>query len=131
MTQAQERLVAGARESLSAARLLHREGHYGYAASRAYYSMFYVAEAFLLEEGLAYSKHSAVHAAFGEHFAKTGIVPPELHRALIQGMELRQTGDYDYMGEVSPERAMEQITNAEQFLGTAMEFFGFSTNIEP
>jgi uncharacterized protein (UPF0332 family) len=121
MTQAQENLLAEARDSLSAARLLHREGYNGFAASRAYYAMFYVAEAFLLGKGLAFSKHSAVHAAFGEHFARTGIVPADLHRALIHGMEVRQTGDYDYTKEVSPEQALEQIANAEHFLEAATE----------
>ena len=41
------------------------------AAGRAYYAMFYIAEALLNEKGLKFNKHSAVHAAFGEHFAKT------------------------------------------------------------
>jgi uncharacterized protein (UPF0332 family) len=128
MTQAQENLLVGARESLSAARLLYREGHYGFAASRAYYAMFYVAEAFLLAKGLAFSKHSAVHAAFGEHFVKTGIVPAGLHRALIHGMEVRQAGDYDYMTEVSPEEAGEQIANAQQFLESATKILGSIPN---
>jgi uncharacterized protein (UPF0332 family) len=124
MTPEQEKLLVGARESLSAAKLLHREGHHRFAASRAYYAMFYVAEAFLLGKGLAFSKHSAVHAAFGEHFVRTGIVPTELHRALIHGMEVRQTGDYDYTKEVSPEEAVEQIANAEHFLEAANKILG-------
>jgi len=56
--------------------------------------MFYVAEAFLLGKGLAFSKHSVVPTAFGEHFAKTGIVPQEFHRYLLRGMEVRHAGDY-------------------------------------
>ena len=91
MTQAQGVLLAKAGASLDAAKLLHGEGHYGFAASRAHYTMFYVAEAFLLGKGMTFSKHSAVHAAFGEHFVKTGIVPPEFHRHLIHGMEVRHT----------------------------------------
>ena len=55
--------------------------------------MFYVAEAFLLGKGLAFSKHSGVHAAFGEHFVKAGIVQPEFHRYLIRGMAVRHAGD--------------------------------------
>ncbi|MGO8815459.1 MAG: HEPN domain-containing protein [Terriglobia bacterium] len=124
MMQAQRNLLAGARESLSAAQLLHQAGHHGFAASRAYYAMFYVAEAFLLGKGLAFSKHSAVHAAFGEHFVRTGILPAGLHRALIHGMEVRQTGDYDYMNDVSPEEAEEQIMNAEKFLDAAAKLLG-------
>lgn len=75
-------------------------------------------------KGLAFSKHSAVHAAFGEHFVRTGIVPAELHRYLIHGMELRLTGDYDYTKEVSAEEADEQIANAEQFLEAATKILG-------
>jgi uncharacterized protein (UPF0332 family) len=52
-----------------------------------------VAEAFLLNKGLAFGKHSAVIAGFGEHFAKTGIVPPEFHRYLIRGLQVRHAGD--------------------------------------
>jgi len=124
MTQEQENLLVGARDSLSAAKLLHRAGYHGFAASRAYYAMFYVAEAFLLGKDLAFSKHSAVHSAFGEHFVRTGIVPADLHRALIHGMEVRQTGDYDYTKEVSAEEAVEQIANAEHFLEAATKILG-------
>ena len=70
MKPEQADLLRKAEESLGAARLMEQQGYPDFAASRAYYTMFYIAEAFLLEEGLAFSKHSAVHAAFGERFAK-------------------------------------------------------------
>ena len=125
MRPATQGLLEKASRSIDAAEdLLRRRGDIDFAAGRAYYAMFYVAEAFLLGKGLAFSKHSAVHAAFGEHFVRTGILPAELHRALIHGMEVRQTGDYDYMNEVSPEEAVQQITNAEQFLETAAKILG-------
>lgn len=41
--------------------------------------MFYCAEAVLLVENITFSKHSSVIAAFGQHFAKTGRLPQELH----------------------------------------------------
>jgi uncharacterized protein (UPF0332 family) len=44
--------------------------------------MFYVAQAFLLGDGLAFSKHSAVISAFGQHFTKTGRAPADFHRYL-------------------------------------------------
>jgi uncharacterized protein len=72
MTPDQVALLQKAQASLKAARLLADQTLYDFAASRAYYTMFYVAEAFLLEEGLAFSKHSAVIAAFGRQFTKTG-----------------------------------------------------------
>ncbi len=116
MTPEQENLLIQARESLSAALLLHEKGFFGFAAARAYYTMFYVAQAILLERGLAFSKHSGVHSAFGEHFVKTGIIAPEFHRYLIRGMEVRHTGDYTTGKPVNPTESQEQISRAEKFL---------------
>ena len=82
MTPEQAALVRKARDSLRAARVLADQEHlYDFAVSRAYYAMFYIAEAFLLGEGLAFSKHSAVIAAFGQRVAKTGRVPKEFHHS--------------------------------------------------
>jgi len=74
MMTEQAALLQKARDSLRAARLLETESLHDFAVSRAYYVMFYVAEALLLGEGLACSKHSAVIAAFGQHFSKAGRV---------------------------------------------------------
>src|SRR3990172_8082988 len=103
MTSEQETLHLRAKESLAAAELLHQSGYYGFAASRAYYAMFYMAEALLLGKNLAFSKHSAVIAAFGKHFVKKGIVSPEYHRYLISSLELRHAGDYRGNADVSIE----------------------------
>jgi len=119
MTKQQQALVEQARESLDAARLLTQAGHHGFAAARAYYTMFYVAEAFLAGKDLSFSKHSGVIAAFAEHFTRTKIVPEEFHRHLIRGMEIRHVGDYDYPGSVSAEEAATQIARAEGFLRLA------------
>ncbi|MCA9997744.1 MAG: HEPN domain-containing protein [Anaerolineales bacterium] len=76
----QQALIKKAEDSLAAAQLLLDEGFYDFAVSRTYYGMFYIAEAFLLGEGLTFSSHAAVIAAFGRYFAKTGRVPSEFHR---------------------------------------------------
>ena len=83
MNPEQEQLIAKAQDSLKAARVLTNEGLYDFAISRAYYTMFYVAEAFLLSEGLSFSKHSAVIAKFGEYFARTNRIPNVYHRYLM------------------------------------------------
>jgi len=115
VTPEQQELVEKARDSLEAARLLHDHGHWGFAAARAYYTMFYMAEALLLGEGLSFSKHTAVHAAFGKRYAKTGTVPAALHKYLIQGMDLRHIGDYA-TSPVSEAQSEEQIARADEFL---------------
>ncbi len=120
MIPEQLELLEKSRQSLRAALVLNEQGFHGFAASRAYYCMFYIAEAFLLGAGMSYSKHSAVHAAFGEIFVKTGKITPEFHRYLIRGMEIRHLGDYD-TEEIDIEESKEQIKRAERFLKLAEE----------
>lgn len=124
MTDDQLDLLQEARDSVSAAKLLLEGGYPGYAASRAYYAMFYVAEAFLEGEGMSFSKHSAVIAAFGQHFVRTGRVPVEFHRFLLEAQELRHAGDYGSRQAVTYEQAREQIARAEQFLELAERLLG-------
>lgn len=69
MTPDQLDLLRMAAASAHAAQILFDNGYPGFCASRSYYAMFYVAEAFLEGDGLSFSKHSAVIAAFGQHFA--------------------------------------------------------------
>ncbi len=79
MTEEQSGLLLKSRESISAVKLLVTGGYPKFAAVRAYYAMFYIAEAFLEGESLSFSKHSAVVAAFGREFTHTGKVPVEFH----------------------------------------------------
>ena len=91
----QQQLLQKARESLQAAQLLIDNNLAAFAAARAYYSMFYIAEAFLLGEGFTFSSHSAVISAFGREFARTKRLPLEYHRYLINAQEKRTEADYN------------------------------------
>jgi uncharacterized protein (UPF0332 family) len=124
MTPDQAHLLSESKSSIDAANILKREGYFGFAASRAYYAMFYAAQAILLTKGFAFSKHAGVIAAFGQHFVKTGEVPPEYHRHLIQGMELRHVGDYGRSDEISAEQCDEQIRRSQDFLLLAERILG-------
>ena len=124
MTDEQLDLLLKARQSLSAARLLLENGYPDYAAARAYYSMFYIAEAFLAGEGMSFSSHAAVISAFGREFARTDRVPAEFHRFLIDAQDLRNAGDYGQLNAVTGEQATEQIIRAEQVLELAQNMMG-------
>jgi uncharacterized protein (UPF0332 family) len=124
MKPEQRDLVAKAEDSLNAAKLMQENGYPDFAASRAYYTMFYVAEAFLLEYGLAFSKHSAVIAAFGERFSKTGLVPKELHRYLTEGQDSRNVADYHAGSTLTRDEAALQIARAEEFVEIARARLG-------
>ena len=115
-------LLEKAKESIKGAVVLLNEDLYGFSASRAYYAMFYIAEALLLACDLTFSKHSAVIAAFGEHFSKTGILDKKFHRYLLDASEVRETGDYEVTEEVPEEAANALIKQAEEFLEASRKY---------
>jgi uncharacterized protein (UPF0332 family) len=86
-------LMARAERGLQASHLLLKNEYFADAVSRAYYAMFYAATALLHSEGITVSKHSAVIAQVGKHFAKTGKIEVRLHRALIDVFDERQAAD--------------------------------------
>jgi len=112
-------LIRKARDSQNAAAMLRREGYLDFAASRLYYAMFYAAEALLLERGLSYSSHSAVIAAFGREFAKTGEVDVRLHRYLIDAQDTRNASDYGVGPGVEAAQLEELAQWAEALLAAA------------
>jgi len=78
-----QQLLNYANESHEAAKVLIDGGFIGFSAAQSYYTMFYLTEALLLSKGLHFSSHSAVIAAFGKEFAKTGLLDPKFHRYLL------------------------------------------------
>lgn len=108
-------LLAKARRSVNAAERLMRDGDYDFAVSRAYYGMFYAAQAMLLTRDVRRSKHSGVIAAFQEQFVKPGDVPERFFHLLRDGFEDRAEGDYGF-AEVGREQAEAGIAAARQFV---------------
>jgi len=121
MTPEQQRLLNKADKTLQAARVLINQGFFDSAASRAYYVMFYIATAFLESEKLSYSRHSAVIAAFGQNFARSGRVPVHFHRYLIDAQNIRLEADYNADIEIAQTDALQTIDRAEEMLNFALE----------
>ena len=112
MTSDQEALIQKAEQSLAAAQLLLENGYNDFATSRAYYTMFYGAEALLEGEGLAFSSHSAVISAFGREFARTQRIPTKFHRYLITAQNLRTMGDYGQFNAIAEAEASNLVQQA-------------------
>lgn len=113
MTPEQLELLLKARQSLSAAQVLLDNTYPDFASSRAYYTMFYIAEALLVGEGMSFSRHSAVISAFGREFASTGRVPVKFHRFLMDSQDLRNVGDYGQLNAITAEKVEKQIIHTE------------------
>jgi hypothetical protein len=65
VNNAVQRLLSKAQSNIEAAKLLLDKGFTEVAITRAYYAMFYCAQALLLEKGITGSSHKRVISAFG------------------------------------------------------------------
>ena len=75
------------------------------AASRAHYASFHAVTALFALQGQSFSKHSAVRAAVHRELIQTGKWPVGLGKAYDFLIDMRETGDYGGVAEVSREDA--------------------------
>ncbi len=93
-----------------------------FAAGRAYYAMFYVAEALLAEKDMEFGQHGQVIGAYGLHFAKTKDLDPKFHRWLVDAFDIRVSGDYDVDTGISIAIVANLINQAREFLQAARSY---------
>lgn len=98
------------------------DGDLDFAASRAYYAMFYVADALLGEKDLHFSKHGGAHGAFAQHYVKTGEFDAKFQHWLVSAFNQRMLGDYGTTPEFAGEDVQEIIEHAREFLETARTY---------
>ena len=114
-----------AEQAVNAARKLSADGYYDFAASRAYYSVFYASSALLLHEGMEFRKHSGVIAAIHQHFIKPGKLEKEYGKNLNWLFELRSVGDYGVTAHVPKSDAEQAIDAANSFLQKARSMLNY------
>jgi uncharacterized protein (UPF0332 family) len=105
-----------AHQDLQAAQSNLAQGFYGVAVSRAYYAMFYSANALLASKGISRSKHSGVHSAFGEQFVRVGLIEAEYAKMLGQAFDSRLDSDYDILFSAERSLAEEILRDAQRFV---------------
>ena len=122
MKESTQQLMLNAEETLRAAEVLFKEEFLRDAVNRAYYSVFYIAEALLNEKDLRYSKHGTVHGAFAQHFVKTKIFDDKYHKLLTGAFRRRMLGDYEEVTRFSRDEVRQVIEQAWDFLGVAKNY---------
>jgi uncharacterized protein (UPF0332 family) len=122
LKRATAKFLEKAARSVEAAERLTKDGDAEFAVGRAYYAMFYAAEALLNENQLRFRKHAGVHRAFAQHFAKNGLLDEKYHRWLIAAFSKRIIGDYGIDADLTAEDAAVLIDQAHQFLKAATQF---------
>jgi uncharacterized protein (UPF0332 family) len=108
--------IQNALEMLEASHVLVDNDFYSSAINRAYYAVFYAANALLVTKGLSQGKHSGVISAFRQHFIKTGLIAQEYSKIYGRLMEDRHQSDYELELLVSMEDAILNLHDAERFV---------------
>jgi uncharacterized protein (UPF0332 family) len=116
------KLLEKAARSLKVAEDLMQSGDAEFSVGRAYYAMFYAAQALLNEKELRFRKHAGVHSGLAEQFVKTGLLDKKYHRWLLAAFSKRITGDYGIETELTSKDAGLLIEQADEFLETAKKF---------
>ena len=111
-----ERYLARARRVLRTGHLVLEDGDCITAVNRAYYAIFYAANALLATKGLERSKHSGVIAAFRQHFVKTGVIEAEYSRFYGAAMDDRHEGDYEIGSVLDYDKAKRDLDWAKRFI---------------
>lgn len=105
-----------AQEMLEVAAHNIADGFFSSAINRAYYAIFYAANALLATQALARGKHSGVVAAFREHFVKPGLIEVEYSDIYGRVMDDRRASDYELEIPVEAEVAQRDLSDAERFV---------------
>ncbi len=122
MTDLAAALLEKAARAIATAERLLPTGEIEVVVSRAYYAMLYVAQALLARRGQRFRKHAGVHSAFGEHFAKPGLLDAKYHRWLLAAFEKRLTADYGVEEALEVDDARTLIQHAREFLDAARRY---------
>lgn len=109
-------LIRRARRVLRTGRLALGDEDYASAINRAYYAVFYAANAALSTLGLERGKHSGVISEFRARFVKTGLIEPVYSQFYGDMMDARQSSDYDFVLEPGYEQATAALDEAQQFV---------------
>jgi len=116
------KLLVKAMDSIEVAEAILEMNKPEMAAGRAYYAMFYTAEALLYEKGLEFNTHGQVIGAYGKEFAKTKELDPKFHKSLRAGFDARISADYDVDTNITNNFIADMINQAREFLEAAQDY---------
>jgi uncharacterized protein (UPF0332 family)/predicted nucleotidyltransferase len=85
-------------------------------ANRAYYAVFYAANAILASRGLQRSKHAAVLSTFRDLYVKSGDIEAPYLRDYEEAMKRRHVSDYDLNSGINADFVRVGLEAAQRFL---------------
>ena len=98
-------------DSLKEAKAVAQLGFWNLAGNRLYYAAFHMASA-----GIVAKTHSGVIHLIGAKFVTQGLLEREYGRLFSRLYELRQSGDYDDMYDITEEEVVPYMESTELFV---------------
>lgn len=108
--------IQKAKDTLTEAEGIAQLGYWNAVINRLYYACYYITSALLIHNGHTAQTHSGVIRLFGLNFVITGIVSKEQSKFYSKLFELRQTGDYDDLYNLTEEEVKPLIGSARIYL---------------
>lgn len=109
-------------ECLDAAKKLLETNIYKGAANRSYYAVFHAMRSVLAFDEIDMKHHSGVISEFRKLYIKTGVFETKLSEIISLLFDARTESDYDDFYIISKKEVIEQINNAEYFLGLVKKY---------
>lgn len=103
-------------ETLEEAKGIATLGYWNAVANRLYYACYYVTSALLIKNKYAAQTHRGIIHLLGMHFIKKGIVSQDSGKLYSKLFELRQTGDYDDLFNLSESDVKPMISAAKKYI---------------
>lgn len=108
--------IQKAKDTLVEAQGISTLGYWNAVANRLYYACFYMTSALLTRNGHAAQTHSGIIHLFGLNFVRTGLISRDAGKIYSKLYEIRQTGDYDDLFNLSEEDVKPLIQLANNFI---------------
>ncbi|MEM1242496.1 MAG: HEPN domain-containing protein [Cyanobacteria bacterium P01_H01_bin.26] len=109
-------LLAHAGEDIETSRLLLDNQRYRVCISRAYYAMYYAAQALLVQRNITARTHKGVIQQFSQYFIKSKDLPQKMVEDLRQAYNFRQLSDYEEAATINQEQAIRILTASADFV---------------
>ncbi len=91
-------------------------GFWNAVANRLYYACYYISGALLIKHGFQAQTHKGLITLLGMHFIRKKTISPESGRLISRLFELRQTGDYDDLFNLTEQDVKPLIPLAEAYI---------------
>jgi len=108
--------IQKAKDTLNEAIGIAQLEYWNAVVNRLYYACYYMTTALLIYNGHSAQTHSGVIRLFGLNFVTNGIIPKEQAKFYSKLFELRQTGDYDDLYNITEEEVKPLIQSAQDFI---------------